>query len=278
MEEKKDSSAQAPYLEVLISTMGPEGLARVEALLPSPVAGIGYVISCQDPESAIKDGDTESLRKRADVALRIYKDVGLSRNRNHALDMARAEIVVIADDDVEYYTDALKKIATIMQTEPTLDVISFRYEGPGQKIYPPGEHDLAHPYPGYNPASIELGFRRESLRNHDMRFSELAGLGAPYLKSGEESIFLARCLQKGLRGKFVPVTVCRHENQSTGMRDAASPGHIRAKGAYIRIRYGLLAGALRCVLTSFRSPAPTLKALLWTFQGFAYSIRHNSRL
>lgn len=278
MEEKTDLSTPTPDLEVLICTMGREGLERVEAMLPSPISGIGYVVSCQDPDSDIHDGVATSLRGRRDVTLGIHNDRGLSRNRNHALDMARAPLVVIADDDIEYCPGALERIRSIMTAEPAIDILTFRYEGPGSKIYPPEEHDLADPYPGYNPASIELAFRMDPLRRNHMRFSELAGLGAPYLKSGEESIFLARCLQKGLKGKFVPVTMCRHAAPSTGVREAASIGHLRSKGAYIRIKYGLLPGALRCVLASFRSPAPTLKAILWTFQGFIYSIIHSHRL
>ncbi len=265
-------------LEVLICTMGIDGLRRVEAMLPAPEEGIAFVVSCQLPGLAPSAGIPAILREREDVTLGIHNDSGLSRNRNHALDMAAAPFVLLADDDLSYYPGMLRKAALLMSGDQDTDIFAFRFDGLRKKVYPPEMHDLANPYKNYNVSSVELAFRLAALRKEGMRFSELAGIGAPYLTSGEENIFLERCLRKGMRGKYIPLTLCRHAEESTGHAASASAGHIRATGAYIRIKYGLLSGFARCLLLGFRAPAPTAKAMKWALQGYVYSIRHDREL
>ena len=264
-------------LQILICTFGTDGLHRVAAMCLPQVPQVAYIVSCQLPE-----GDEAQARAilsdRPDVEMYIHRDRGLGLNRRHALDHADAEFVLLDDDDLQYYAAALAEALRIMESHPCVDVFAFRYDGPDNKLYPAAEHDLSVPLRNYNLTSFELAFRLSAVRSAGLNFSALLGVGAPYLEAAEESIFTERCLQAGLRGRFFPLTICRHPGLTTGLRSAARPGVIRSTAAYIRIRYGLCQGLLRCLLLARRAPVPYFKGLLYALQGMAYSIKHNKDL
>lgn len=263
-------------LQVLICTFGAEGLRRVAAMGLPEIDGIGYVVSCQDPAGEV-EGES-ILPPRGDIRLFIHRDRGLGLNRRHAMEHATAEFVLLADDDLIYDGAALASAVAIMKGHPDLDIFAFRYDGADRKVYPPTEHDLSKPYRNYNLTSFELAFRRSAVERAGVRFSPLLGVGAPYLTAGEESVFLARCLQRGLRGRFFPLTIVSHPGETTGVRQQTQPGVIRSAGAYIRIKYGICEGLLRCLLLSKRLPTGFLRNLRHALSGMLYSLRHASEL
>lgn len=264
-------------LQILISTFGADGLHRVAAMDLPRLAGLGYVVSCQDPDGEISDPE-KILPVRDDVEVYLHADRGLGLNRSHALQHARAEFVLLADDDLRYDAAALSEAMDIMAAHPQTDVFAFRYGGPDNKVYPPAEHDLSTPIKGYNLTSFELGYRLQALRDKQLDFSPLLGVGAPYLQAAEESIFTERCLQAGLRGRFFPLTIVEHSGLTTGLRSASKPGVVRSTAAYIYVKYGHAEGFLRCLLLARRTPLPYFRALAYALQGFAYAIRHNDEL
>ncbi len=111
-----------------------------------------------------------------------------------------------------------------------------------------------------------------------MLFSEIAGIGAPYLTAGEEQIFVHRLLETGLCGRFIDAVVSHHRGTTTSVRSASKPGVVRAKGALMRIERGFLPALVRLPVEARRSPVAFFKALVYLCQGFAYSIRHRKEL
>ena len=86
-------------LEVLISTLGADGIRRTAAMNLPRMDEVGYLVGWQMPEGEIP----EELR-RPDIKILTKEERGLSRNRNMLLGNASAEIVLIADDDLTYIT------------------------------------------------------------------------------------------------------------------------------------------------------------------------------
>lgn len=252
-------------------------MRRVAAMELPQIAGVRYVVSCQDPDGEISRPET-ILPPRPDIRLFMHADRGLGLNRRHALDHADADFVLLADDDLHYYPEALAQAMKVMLSRPDLDIFAFRYDGDDNKLYPPAEHPLSQPFKGYNLTSFELAYRLSAVRDKGLNFSALTGVGAPYLKAGEETIFTERCLQAGLRGAFIPLTIVRHDGLTTGYRQASVPGVIRSTAAYIRIKHGVAEGLLRCLLLAHRVPVPYFKGLRYALQGMIYSLKHDKEL
>lgn len=237
------------------------------------IAGVRYIISCQNPEEL-----PIFFTCRPDIELHEFANRGLSVNRNQAFSLAKAPYVLIADDDTSFRADGLHKIIGTFDKNPALDYITFYSEQPEKRIYPPDGHDLAKPFPHYSPISFEIALRRESIERIGLQFSPLAGIGAPYLWAGEELFFLINARKKGLIGIFCNFTVAIHPAETTSVHSASKPGVIRAKGAVMRISRGSLTALTRFPIEAMRSEAPFFKAFKYLMQGYLYSIKHRKEL
>lgn len=80
-------------LQVLICTIGAEGIARVLKAVHPRVEGVGYLVSWQQP-----DGDIpvpQELAERQDFQVFIHRSHGISRNRNFAISCASAPLCLM---------------------------------------------------------------------------------------------------------------------------------------------------------------------------------------
>ena len=91
-----------PTIDILICTVA-DRLENIAGMLLPQREGVSYVVSVQynsDPSPVIPS----VLESRPDVRTGLFRGMGLSRNRNNSINMATADICVIADDD-NVYTD-----------------------------------------------------------------------------------------------------------------------------------------------------------------------------
>ncbi len=267
-------------LEVLICTYG-RRLAGIDSGGLPQVEGVRYLVSCQLPED-ISPGQAmaacRQLSQRKDVEIRFVDGKGLSNNRNAALDAATAPLALIADDDTSFDADGLRGIIARFDADPALELITVRRIHDCGSQYPPDGHDLARPFKRYWPISIEIALRMEAVRRRRWRFSPLAGIGAPYLEAGEENIFLHNAVRSGAKCRFADIAVASHPGETTSGHSGGTPGTLRAKGACLRIIRGWATGLTRIPVEAFRAPCPTLRALLYIFQGYVYSIANRRYL
>lgn len=265
-----------PRLEILVSTHGAAGLERCAANAWPRVDGVAYLVSCQFVDST--PTIPGSLSDRDDIRIVFTHTRGLSANRNNALESATAPYVLIADDDTDFFAVAFNAIIAEFDASPDIDIVTMRYETPTSKKYPADGHNLAQRSPGYYVSSIEIALRRQSIINSGLRFSLLAGLGAPYLGQGEEEIFILNALHRGLRGRFRDIIVARHPHITTG-EHKPGPAAIRSRGAVIRKRRPLL-GWASIVINAWRLRHTTgfFKALHHMTAGALYGLRHRHEL
>lgn len=257
-------------LEVQICTFGAAGLARVATMQLPEVPGVRYMVSLQNP-----DGDSVDIPqplRRSDLTVFQHPTRGLSINRNMAIDHSDADIILIADDDLNYTARGLETVLDTFHLNPDLDFATFMHTGADNKRYPEGQELKLRLPKGYYLTSFELAIRRSSLPP-DLRFSPNMGIGAPLFGAGEENLLLMRMIKKGLKGRFVPEVVVEHPGLSTGMREA-TPAFLRAQGAWIRLYYGALRGAPRIILDAARRNAPYFKALFYLSVGFIRSFAY----
>lgn len=219
-------------LEILICTID-SGIHNICQILLPPDANICYLISWQtdNPNPEIP---CELIRD--DVRVITLRGKGLSRNRNNAIDNARGDICLIADDDVKYKTGNLLKIIEIFKANDSLDIATFKYGSLSQqKNYPDFSFDLNDMPRRYYISSIEIAFKRLSIKGK-IRFNELFGLGAPVLKAGEESLFILDAMRNKLKCVYFPIEIVTHDLPTTGTK-AKTPGVLMSQGAYAYFRY-----------------------------------------
>jgi glycosyltransferase involved in cell wall biosynthesis len=202
-------------LQWLIATYG-NGIRRVENMLLFPEFGISYLISHQDPEAVCTE--LPEYLDRADVKVVKLTNAGLSKNRNNALKHASADILILADDDVTLHPAYPHAIRKAFKKHPEVDVVCFQIrtpEGsPTYKKYPSTERRLTRLKELKAVSSIEIAFRQKSVREKHIWFDERFGLGAT-ANCGEEFLFLAECLRKGLNIMFFPAYIVEHPCESS---------------------------------------------------------------
>lgn len=220
-------------LDVAISTYKPEGIKRVEKMLESlpEQPNVNYVVSWQEHANA---DIPVSLLKRGDVKILRYDIKGLSNNRNNAIDHCTGDILLIADDDLNYRKDFAASVIKPFAINPTLDMALFKIEFKNKKSYPRQECEIKLPLPkNYYVTSMEIAFRRESFR--DLRFYPELGLGAADMHCGEEELFLISAIKRGLNLRFIDKIIAGHPEETTG--DKVSEDILRGQGFVIGALY-----------------------------------------
>ncbi len=254
-----------PTLEILICTLGNAGVARAGSMTLPRMEGVTYFLSIQNPggEAVFMP---DSLR-RPDVRWAVNSTAGLSNNRNAAFAASRGDILLVADDDLNYTPEGLQAVIDHFRDNPKCDFATFKHIGGDRKQFPDQGFSFSEKPPkGYYLTSFELAVRRASL-TPELRFSPQFGIGAPYFQAGEEEVFLLAMIEAGLNGEFVPVVVAEHPGVTTGVR-RATPGVLRAQGACLRLRHGSFWGFLRVIRDVPRRPAPWYEAIFYMIQGF----------
>lgn len=266
-----------PRLQVLICTVASR-IGGIDTSGYPVIDGVEYRVCCQNPDGFDISGAIEALEARPDIKVNVFADKGLSINRNHAFDIATAPYVHVADDDICFHREGLERVLADFEADPSLDIITTRSEMPEPRVFPPDGHDLATVFRYYHTISFEISLRRSALQTHRIRFSPLAGIGAPFVTAGEEELLMHHMLKAGMKGRFADVVLSVHPGLTTSAHSGAKAGVVRAKGAVMRIVRGTVAAFVRYPVEALRSPAPTHKAFLWLLQGFFYSIRHRHQL
>ena len=266
---------------VLISTID-DGIRKVPEVLLSEEEGVRYVVSWQRTEGYKENTAkaTIALAGRRDVTVATMEGRGLSRNRNHALEVAvdllphplAEAIAIIADDDERLTPDAFARIREAYASRPRLDIALMRVrssaDGSYLKPYPPSPVSYANRPRCYYPCSVEMTLRLR-VWHAGLRFNERFGLGSPRLCAGEEDVFLHDAVRKGLNVMVLPIDIATTDPMTTG-------GHVldvkvlRSKGAVYGYEYNLPRAIIRSLREAMslgvrhrRNPWHILRNLLY---------------
>jgi hypothetical protein len=209
------------------------------------------LISCQDkgPENfqflrsrsdlltVINQSSNNLACETDDFVFRTFNERGLSKSRNKALVLGRGSICQICDDDIQLPVDSSNIIKGSFSKYPDADVITFAIQTPNGRPYKSyRKESFQHGiYSILKVSSIEICFRLESIRQADIKFDERFGLGSEF-NSGEENIFLADCLRKGLKVIYCPENIVIHDEISSGK--TFDENYFYGKGALFKRIYG----------------------------------------
>lgn len=257
-------------LEILICSFNND---IFDIKLPEQQENVKYLISWQYTDLKYLQRNPK-IANRNDVRIIPLAGKGLSKNRNNALRHANGDVCLISDSDVLFYPECFDKILSTFTKYPELDIATFQFDSVGiQKTYPPQATELPCTTKNYYISSIEIAFRRTSVQNK-IQFNELFGLGAPVLQSGEEEVFILDALNTQLKGYFFPISICRHDELSTGEKATQSPGFLMSKGAYFYKRFKLMCiPRLIWQAAKNRKEIGFIHFLKWTLKGMLYIIK-----
>lgn len=125
---------------------------------------------------------------------------GVGVNRNFGLLLAQGEILLLADDDIEYHKGYGEKIEKAFKELPKADVIIFRMQFiKNGKVYEIDQHKTRklHIWNGLSFGTYQIAIKKKVLLRENINFTQLFGGGAKY-SSGEDSLFLIDCFKKKL--------------------------------------------------------------------------------
>ena len=147
------------------------------------------------------------------------KSVGVAKSRNAALKHASGKYLIFGDDDITFKDSGIQKAIDYLESNPDCSIILAQTEDETGALRKRYENKVT-PLKLTNSAraaTYELIVRVEDIRKAGVNFDEEFGAGAKnYL--GDEYIFIADCLRKGLKGSHFPQVVAIHPTESSGSR------------------------------------------------------------
>lgn len=262
-------------LQVMICTLGDEGMQRVARARHPRVRGVEYVVCWQTDDPGTIPPE---LAARDDFRILPHDSRGISRNRNFALTHASAPLMVMGDDDVDYSASDLEALIAFMDANPQVILGLGRYTCRGEyvKPYPDSPTDPRHAPKGWYVSAIEIVCRPAALLRRGVRFNERISIGTPVLRCGEEDVFLTDAMRAGVPTAIIPVRIGAHDAPGTGRRDKDADYFIMTKGACLwhRHRHTWLPRLCVQALRSWRSGASPLRHLRLSLKGISYARRH----
>lgn len=145
-----------------------------------------------------------------------FAERGVGLNRNNALMRADGDICLFADDDMVYCDGYAQIIASAFEEHPDADVIVFNLteEEKTRYVIPKVVRVSYLNFLRYGTARMAV--RNAAIRKHGIYFNQCFGGGTEHCH-GEDNLFLADCLKKGLKVYAVPVFLAEltEERQSS---------------------------------------------------------------
>lgn len=208
--------------QVLISTMNQNNHSLLDDML---VRKNGLVIN-----------QTKNLMKEKKELLNNHVWInsdskGLSKSRNIALNNAFGEICIIGDDDLVYVENFQDIISESFLKNPNVDIIAFQVEGIEKefKKYTNKKKKINY-VSSMKISSVEIAFKLNSIKKHDVSFDEDFGSGSKYIM-GEENIFLFDCLRKKMKVLYIPIKIADLHINSSSWFKGYDKDYFTSKGA-----------------------------------------------
>jgi len=199
------------------------------------------IVLVQNPEEV--SYSTEKLQGK----LVELKSRGVAKSRNAAIKYASGKYLIFGDDDITFIEEGIAELISYFESHPDCSIILAQTSdesGKLRKVYPSRIHKLSK-YNSAKAATYEMMIRIESIRSAGIEFDENFGAGVEnYL--GDEYIFIADALNKGLRGVYLPIKVAIHPFDSSGSRWGTDKD-LKARSAVFTRVFGPLAPIFRAL-------------------------------
>lgn len=215
-------------VEVLVACMGQsDGSLYREMNLQTDAVLASQGDSHEYKEYVMDDGST--------VRLIATTDRGVGRNRNKALDNARGEYLVSADQDMVYVDGYEEIILSAFERCPKADIIVFDLEY-CNRFTPARKKDTrfkrVHIWNSMRYGTARVAMRRGAIEKNCLRFSTLYGGGAEF-SSGEDSLFIREAMRKGLKMYASPITIAKVKQEESSWFKGYNEKYFVDKGVLV---------------------------------------------
>ncbi len=138
-----------------------------------------------------------------------YLEKGLSRSRNKAISHSKADVCLLADDDVFYVNNYQDIVLNAYNKYKDADLIAFHLisDDPSWRKKKLKEGRLGK-FRIMKISSVQISLKRSSILSKKIKFDEKFGAGTENYM-GEENIFLMDCYRAGLKIYYLPVLIAR---------------------------------------------------------------------
>lgn len=219
-------------IEILVSTMNRSNLNFLIPMFPfAPFSDFNILIVNQTSEKNILKSEFSNVK-----VINCF-EVGLSKSRNIALKNATGKILLIADDDVIYFTDFDQKIIDSFHQNKEASIICFQTKTTENKPFSKYKKEKfwMSKKQVFWVLSIEIALKRDQITNKNILFNEHFGLGAQFQDS-ESLFFLRKTIYNNLKVLFFPKNIVIHKENSSS-DEVNSDRWLYAKGASLYKRF-----------------------------------------
>lgn len=254
-----------PSLQVLISTMNRKNIKS----LARAMNVTNYVIVNQITKEIRPPKDIEE----DNVRIISVKEKGLSKSRNTAIKNSTADICAVADDDLKYVDKYEDIIRDGYAKYPDADIIAFDvdYSDPTKNKKPLKEGRVGLLY-SMKISSVRITFSRKSIVDSGVLFDESFGAGTSNFM-GEENIFLAQCIRKGLKVYSVPQKIATLQESESSWFRGLTPDYFIVRGKVFR-KISPILGIPLCIrfairkYNRYKTTMSLTKAILYMTKGY----------
>ena len=176
-------------MQVLVATMHQKNMDILQKMN----------ISC----SAViaNQADRNEIQTCGNVKMITTMTRGVGLNRNIALLASDADLLLFADDDVQYYDDMHQNVVRAFAENPQADVLVFGMDmTKNGEVYEQRHHACRrlHVWNAMRFGTYRIAIRRNAWLKANILFNQNFGGGCPF-SAGEDSLFLKACFDQGLR-------------------------------------------------------------------------------
>lgn len=146
-----------------------------------------------------------------------FSGAGVTNIRNKVLENATGDYLIFADDDIGFDEKGLRQAIQEMEDSKLTLLLGQTVDETGRlrKSYPSAKQKLTKFNSG-KAATYEMLVNVKSVRLSSVRFDESFGAGVTEAYLGDEYIFIADLLSKGLACSFLPIVLATHPADSSG--------------------------------------------------------------
>ena len=170
-----------------------------------------FIVLVQNPE------ETSYVFDAPKTKLVELKSRGVAKSRNAALKYASGKYLIFGDDDITFDESGIAKLIEYFEGHPECAIIMAQTSdetGALRKSYPTKASKLTK-YNSAKAATYEMMVRLDAIRAAGIMFDENFGAGVENFL-GDEYIFIADALKRGLKGTYLPIRVAIHPKDSSG--------------------------------------------------------------
>lgn len=175
------------------------------------------------------------------------KSRGVAKSRNAALKYASGKYLIFGDDDITFDENGITKLVQYFEENLECAILMAQTSdetGALRKSYPAKAHKLTR-VNSAKAATYEMMVRVEAINSAGIQFDEKFGAGVDNFL-GDEYIFIADALKKGLHGMYLPIRVAIHPKESSGST-WGTESDLRARAAVFSRVFGATAPLFRAL-------------------------------